>query len=139
MRTLLAVCALIASASIAQVARADSPNLAALGLGGMKKMSQSQAQSVRGQGSIVWGGSFATLPGAFSTNGYLSQGRGFAIGGNISFATRNRTTVTQRTTFRGGNFEIPRPPVSTTVTRSTTTTVIAGGASAAISGGRFGF
>jgi hypothetical protein len=61
-----------------------------MGLGSMHIMTDAEGLSVRGQGAIAYGKSWAvvSLPGASagSTNGYLSEGSHSAEGENLSFA-----------------------------------------------------
>ena len=98
MNKLAAAIALGVALIAAPGAQADEPNLSALGLGSMKKMTQTQAKEVRGQGIIVFGGSFARIPGrAASVNGYAGTGRRIGGGFNLSFAGSRRQTV-----FAGG-------------------------------------
>ena len=61
-----------------------------MGLGSLQIMSDTEGLSVRGQGAIAYGKSWAVVSGpgasAGSTNGYLSQGSHSAEGENLSFA-----------------------------------------------------
>ena len=89
MKNMIFAVALLFGLAMSVSAEAGEPNLKALGLGGMKKMSQPAAKEVRGQGAIAWGASFAVVPGtAASTNGYFSTGRFVAggINGSVAFS-----------------------------------------------------
>ncbi|MEM7477333.1 MAG: hypothetical protein AAF483_20300 [Planctomycetota bacterium] len=88
MKNVAIAMALLLGLALSSGAQAGEPNLKALGLGGMKKMSQPEAKQVRGQGAIAWGGSIAVLPGAFDTNGYFATGNFVAGGVNFSSAFR---------------------------------------------------
>ncbi len=68
----------------------SSSSLNAMGLSGMKTISNDQAKQIRGQGAIVWGFSSASYFGASSSfNGYIAGGNSFAGGANGSIAGGN--------------------------------------------------
>lgn len=98
MKNVVFAVALLFGLALSVSAEAGDPNLKALGLGSMKKMSQPAAKEVRGQGAIAWGRSFSIVPGAVSTNGYFGTGRFVAGGVNFSFASRTAGSGRFRTT-----------------------------------------
>jgi hypothetical protein len=71
----------------------STSSLSDMGLSGMKTLSNDDAKQIRGQGAIVWGGSYAYVWGAGSVNGYLATGNYVAGGANLSFAGNRRGTV----------------------------------------------
>lgn len=93
MKKLLTASALCIAMACATSVQAAEPNLAAMGLSGMQKMTQTQAKQVRGQGAIVWGTSNAAyggfIGGSSASNSYIGFGRRFAVGGSISVAGGN--------------------------------------------------
>ena len=95
----LVLCALIAVCG--QNARAGEPNLSAMGLGGMKKITQSQAKQIRGEGGIVFGRSFvfapyrlpAPVPGSYYREGNLVGGLSGAVGGAFTPQTESVSPI----------------------------------------------
>lgn len=139
------VAALVCVAS-AQAEGISNKTLGAMGLGGMKVMSDSDALTVRGKGfdgcnscnrtepsTAVLGASFATINlagcpdcvliggGANSENGYIAVGPYYSAGTNFSEAGAVRTTV--ESVDVGG--------VVTSLTKTTSARVFAGGFSTA--------
>jgi hypothetical protein len=91
---LLVVAALSASQALAANGVPSDTTLAAMGLSGLRVMSDSEGLAVRGlgwSGSSAYGQSFAVVAthgaAAGSTNGYNASGKKVAGGANLSFAS----------------------------------------------------
>ena len=73
--------------------------LSAMGLGGMQSIDRAQSSEIRGQGSVVFGGSWSRTfitdgrdsATSGSVNGYYSRNRNLSVGGSFSFSNSTIT------------------------------------------------
>lgn len=109
----IALIASLCQASFAEDERPSRDTLSDMGLSGLRVVSDEDALSIRGQGfkrgtsARAWGNSYAfvrTKKGsAGSVNGYHSDGKHFAAGGNYSFAG----ATVKKSSRKGGKYGRP--------------------------------